>query len=448
MAELTRDEVAWRDKIASKYDLFSLWGVPRSLWFQVDDLDFRRRENVNYEWQYETRSSTFVPWEPPVKVAMKSYEAVFSFNNQPFYRWTTPWGKRHRHDNVFTEWAYNFAMSHPIGSSFLKIEDEMIPVSLASVNTGVYRGKLGLKEIWTSSPVLPPSVIRSPTPLTTLTAAGGTAISRCIPTNPAASLSTFLGELRRAKDIPSPMLLSIYKERTRNLLSNSGGEYLNYVFGWKPMVDDLRSFATTIRDRKATIDQYHRDAGQKVRRQYEFPTERTTTIYDNVRFRTGNVTTGYAFVDGRVEHTEETQKWFSGAFRYYLPDGNSTLGKWERYADEADRLLGTDLTPEVLWNLSPWSWMLDWFGSIGDVMTNISALGHDGTVMQYGYLMERKKVQQIWTGSFNGQPLKTINSYSTKRRIPASPYGFGVNFESLSTKQLAILAALGLSHSP
>jgi hypothetical protein len=124
------------------------------------------------------------------------------------------------------------------------------------------------------------------------------------------------------------------------------------------------------------------------------------------------------------------------------------LDKYERYAAEADRLLGVDLTPEVLWNLSPWSWMLDWFGDFGDVMTNISNLGHDGTVMQYGYLIERKNIQQTWTATFNGQPLRTEVSYLTKQRMPASPYGFGVKFEELSSKQLAILAALGLSHSP
>lgn len=214
------------------------------------------------------------------------------------------------------------------------------------------------------------------------------------------------------------------------------------------MVDDLRSFATQIVDRKATLDQYHRDAGQKVRREYHYPAQRSTTIYDGVRFQTGSVISGYAFVDGRVEHTVETEYWFSGAFRYYIPGGNSTQDKWERYAAEADRLLGVDLTPEVLWNLAPWSWMLDWFGDVGDVMTNVSNLGADGTVMQYGYLMERKNIHQIWTSSFAGQPLRSEVSYLTKRRMPASPYGFGVTFADLSAKQLAILAALGLSHSP
>jgi hypothetical protein len=121
----------------------------------------------------------------------------------------------------------------------------------------------------------------------------------------------------------------------------------------------------------------------------------------------------------------------------------------ERFASEADRLLGVKITPEVLWNLTPWTWMLDWFGNVGDILRNISILGQDSMVMQYGYMMEHKTIHRIHKCvDYYGQPVRTEFHYETKRRVPATPYGFGLNQQSLTTAQAAILAALGMSRGP
>ena len=83
-------------------------------------------------------------------------------------------------------------------------------------------------------------------------------------------------------------------------------------------------------------------------------------------------------------------------------------------------------------------------------MTNISNLGHDGMVLQYAYIMEHRTVQDHMVGAkFGAAGLATLDvSYETKRRHPASPYGFGLRYEDLTPQQQAILLALGMSRAP
>jgi len=152
------------------------------------------------------------------------------------------------------------------------------------------------------------------------------------------------------------------------------------------------------------------------------------------------------------EWTDE--RWFRGAFRYYIPTGPTLLDKFSGWMSQADHLLGVKLTPEVLWNIGPWSWAVDWFTNTGDIMKNISNLGKDGLVMQYGYSMATRSYIRKYEATFNTRGIYDPPLYRTttretslviKQRRPATPYGFGTNLSTLSPKQIAIMTALGLS---
>ena len=123
-----------------------------------------------------------------------------------------------------------------------------------------------------------------------------------------------------------------------------------------------------------------------------------------------------------------------------------------RAATRASVLLGIELTPEVLWNLTPWSWAADWFANMGDVLSNVSDFANDGLVMHYGYMMETSHVTHTY--DLHGHGLNGVESPLTltfeniqKQRIKASPFGFGLTWESFTPRQLAILAALGISRT-
>jgi hypothetical protein len=82
-------------------------------------------------------------------------------------------------------------------------------------------------------------------------------------------------------------------------------------------------------------------------------------------------------------------------------------------------------------------------------MHNVSALGRDGLVMQYGYVMSHRIRDTYMTApSYVGNDLLSRHiKVVWKKRRAATPYGFGVDLSTLSKRQVAILVALGLSKS-
>jgi hypothetical protein len=105
------------------------------------------------------------------------------------------------------------------------------------------------------------------------------------------------------------------------------------------------------------------------------------------------------------------------------------------------------MTPEVLWNLAPWSWAVDWFTNTGDVVRNISEIGSNGLVLRDAYLMHHAglvTVDHATHPDIVGH-LETTRTVEIKLRRESTPYGFGFPFEGLSLQQKAIITALGLS---
>jgi hypothetical protein len=296
----------------------------------------------------------------------------------------------------------------------------------------------------------PPSIRTSDDDLDEL---GATAIARCKPDNSVASLSTFLGETFR-EGLPHLLGSRTWESRTLSA-RNAGDEYLNAQFGWKPLVSDITKFGNAVTHLDKVLAQYERDAGKLVRRKYYFPLKKS--VSDSV-IKTGAFPYGPIQNDQRVQtygtvvRRRETlqRQWFSGAFTYYLPSGYDSRNKLSRMALLADRL-GLSLTPDTLWNLAPWSWAVDWFSNTGDVISNVTSFKADGLVLWYGYIMETSIVTDTYsmddfrfTGSDFRVPRLTVVT-ETKVRRRADPYGFGVHWDTLSTFQLSILSALGIT---
>lgn len=276
---------------------------------------------------------------------------------------------------------------------------------------------------------------------------GSTAIARSAPTNPAFDLSTSLGELV-SDGLPSVVGAQSLRERAK-VARSAGGEYLNVQFGWLPLLSDLRSFAKTVKNSHQIMDQYRRDSDIKIRRAYDGPTYELTKFGEYGNMYTVPVNT---YGPGFVEETIRRRQWFRGAFKYHIPVADDTIGKFQQWVSMSDHLLGWKVTPETVWNIAPWSWAADWFTNTGDIMANISNLGRDGLVMQYGYSMAERSRRIRMAADFYaryGQHVHVTRDiiHEYKQRRPATPYGFGVNLSTLSPKQVAVIAALGLSRT-
>jgi hypothetical protein len=319
---------------------------------------------------------------------------------------------------------------------------------------------------------------------------GTKAIRLASPTRSSASLAVALSELLR-DGLPAIPGLGLKKMKSfKNLHQNVGGEYLNYIFGWVPLANDVRQILTAIVNARKIINQYTRDSDLVVRRRYAFPDSVSDDLIVEDDFRgkvwctpglqlyeaSGNASWGVLSqnaasplsvvfsTSGKVGlslATRTTVKtWFSGAYRYHLGNGTDLFSKLDTAGQLAARLLGSRVDPLTMWQAMPWSWLLDWFGNVGDIIANGTAASYDNQLLQYGYLMQSTTVestistnapvavQQLGGKLTNVGNLTTTFVSQRKDRIRATPYGFGLNPSSFSAQQWAIIGALGMSKAP
>lgn len=308
-----------------------------------------------------------------------------------------------------------------------------------------------VSDFWMNGPLNWPGPINQPPPIdqqplsdNQLKGQGTKAISLCAPTNPSFDMAQFLGELREGA--PKVIGSGLLKEKTR-YLKGSGSEYLNVEFGWKPIVNDVQKFARMVKHSDKVIDNYRKASDTKIRRRFIYPPAYSSwSIYGGGPCSQPDVGNTY-YGEGTRTKTGESKSWFSGAFKYHIPVGGSALDKLKRHVSEADKLLGIRITPELMWNLAPWTWAADWFANTGDILHNISALGSDGLAMQYGYMMHSTNTYETASWKGNSGSTKYGGSWTRnkdmKMRLGASPYGFSLTWDGLSNRQLAIAAAIG-----
>jgi len=287
-------------------------------------------------------------------------------------------------------------------------------------------------------------------------ALGTTAIARTIPTHPAVGAAQFLGELKEGlPSVPGRHLVG----SGERLSTKFADEYLNLEFGLRPMISDLRAFYSSMQGSNKILAQLKRDSGRLVRRSYRFPTETTTELLST---RTGAYfypsfhVSLYDSSGGVYTKVRTTTKdtWFSGAYTYHYDQGHDLWSRATQAEQNMNRLFGLRISPELLWELAPWSWAADWVTNIGDVMTNMSAFSKDRLVMPWGYVMQKISITDTHTltaGLKSHGMVSATQSFKTtvKKRVKATPYGFGLNsdWSSFTTRQLAILSALGITRA-
>jgi len=289
---------------------------------------------------------------------------------------------------------------------------------------------------------------------------GTTAIANTIPTNPAVGVGQLIGEsMERLPAFPGAAVLG----RSGNVKRTSGlaDEYLNVQFGLKPLLNDITGIVQTQREASVLLRQLERDSGRHIRRRYRFPEERTIETLSaegDVRQPYPPISTQHYDSGGsRGAYTwrRETVKriWFSGCYSYLYHQGQTLWDKLVRLEQEGNRLYGLRLSPELAWELAPWSWLADWKSNAGDVITNLSAFSRDGLVLRWGYVMCDLRITDTHTVRANLKVGRRtlVQSFTThvKKRTRATPYGFGLDpdWKDFSAYQLSILAALGISRA-
>jgi len=275
---------------------------------------------------------------------------------------------------------------------------------------------------------------------------------RTAPTSEVFDAGQFFGELREG--LPS-IVPSLMKGKVA-FFKDLGSDYLNVEFGWKPFINDLQNAWKALQSAQESLSQPY----GPVHRYREVETPLTSSESSgNYSIATGgnpfgasvdlnallraypdfnNLGNGYQSTAATTITLVEQKNWFEANF-FLLPklgyDPSSFLSR-------LDSLVNVKLTPDVLWELAPWSWLVDWGLRIGDALQTAERLADDRVHAQYAYGMSHTKVRRIHT-------LPTLSSaqqYERKERVRANPYGFKVGgFAGLDAWQQSILLALGLT---
>jgi hypothetical protein len=183
------------------------------------------------------------------------------------------------------------------------------------------------------------------------------ALANMNPNKPVVDLPLFLFEF---KDFPR-MLRDLGRILTGlGQLADFAGQYLAYSFGWAPLVGDvldLFGIAKSIEDRKAYL--LRLEGGTAVKRSLG------THVLQDVYTPNGY---DLAFTPQTWRwdtHRKEVMKvWFTANAKLLtpLPHADRLQGLSQ------DLVLGLRIHPATVWNMLPWSWLIDYFANVGDFL--------------------------------------------------------------------------------
>lgn len=262
------------------------------------------------------------------------------------------------------------------------------------------------------------------------------------------------------KDAPK----SVRREAQRNLVAPrfAAENYLNYQFGWAPFIGDCIKLYNAYNSFNKRYAQVKRDNGHWIKRggtviQTQDVSEVTTIT------GAGNcypaINSGSFFND--PSHTATSHLWtsvlrnvwFSGQFKYYIPGYKRDLSDVDNYElfGALLRHYGVGISPSVVWELTPWTWLVDWFSNASDVISNISSVMTDQLVSRNAFVMcnalhvaYNDTTIHLKSGDVHCFWYQEVE---TKKRTLANPYGFHLSWDDLSLRQLAILASLGITRA-
>lgn len=189
------------------------------------------------------------------------------------------------------------------------------------------------------------------------------------PLSPRVNLPLYLYEL---KDIPmmlrhaGDLLHKIkrgWKDYKLDPAAEAASSILAYQFGWAPLYQDvmkLLNFADAVKKQQKLIQGAHSEKGIRRRLnldEYSWSTNGSTTAWS---------TLGHSATPKYLA-THKYKVW--GTVNWKVRDP-SKYGKEPSFTDVTRTALGLNagMIPITIWKALPWSWMIDWFADISNVM--------------------------------------------------------------------------------
>lgn len=179
-----------------------------------------------------------------------------------------------------------------------------------------------------------------------------------------AGLSVFLFELRDLS-----RMFKVLPEKHfsfsdwRSVLRYANGQHLNYNFGWKPFISDLRKTFRALSTFESRLHKFITSEGKSLTRhrstESELSVSRTQDTSDPIINYSGFWKWYYAY-----SGTMTSKSGFQ--FSYEIP-------KYSRNELRARALLdslGLNVNPSTIWQVLPWSFVVDWFYNVQGLLAS------------------------------------------------------------------------------
>lgn len=268
-----------------------------------------------------------------------------------------------------------------------------------------------------------------------------------------------------------------------SLLRKLGEEWLNLVFGINPLLSDLAKTVNSVIQIDKLIAQWQRDSGRDVTRRRATPWLSELTYANQYSAFTTDTDNQYAVwykpgTTGSSSPVKTTSNWrgrgqvimdetvttrkklsFSALYNYDLyellvgPLPVRTADKEEVLRETIrEHVFGLSLKDMLslpnVWQVASWSWLIDWFVNLGQMLDVANTLDDSGLVVKFGYVTLVERVIWDYNVSVSSTAFATpwirnqLVDYYRVRRLKATPFGFGTTFSSLTSFQSGVLASL------
>lgn len=275
--------------------------------------------------------------------------------------------------------------------------------------------------------------------------------ARSNPNRPVVSVPTFIAE---AKDFINPIRLAgqvaLKKKKLSKVLRRKGrikesaDAYLSYKFAIEPTIRDLASLVgaqASISKRMEELDRLASNGG--LRRRVRVFTGTGSTNGD-IAIESG---LGIVFRN-RIMTMTTAESW--GTIRW-KPIGSPAYKNDKEKAELAARLvlgMNAENLVATAWELFPWSFMIDWFSNVGDLIT--AANNTVPVEASSVNCMQHRMTSSSWSradyeNDFSGGT--ALFTRETKRRDVSFGPGLTLSLPLLSGGQLSILGALSASRA-
>jgi hypothetical protein len=223
---------------------------------------------------------------------------------------------------------------------------------------------------------------------------------------------------------------------------------VEYNFGWDLLYQDLRrivDFAAATSQRYSELKALHKARGLA-------RSSRLHPLWSSSSETQSGPFTAWSLENGDVEvinhRYSSSQQWASSK---WLADPGGSLPTDAELLQQARFVVhGWNASPSTFWEAVPWSWLIDYFVNVGDVLA--ATRNAVGAYPTNGCIMRRQVTtskQEVTAHSSWLQVIPAVAQFTTKERWLHDEVQFGFwTVPFIGTKQLVTMADIALGRSP